>query len=263
MSPSESEAFEFLRVQNACKEEKGVNGSTSLKYGTGKQLAKPRLQDLSRIKPQMMQKVLSSIGLEDKKGDFAHGNPEGNCFNGGSEVSNHEEIMELFPLTTGFGSNTKITGKNMTVPFAIRQIDVVSRSVPAQALEQQSTVQLAMFYNGMVNVYNVSAEKAEAIMRLAGDNSSSKTVTPQINCNKIKHILKSLPSKPGSNAENEDQPERISSGLEFVRKLSVQRFLQKRKERINSVAPYSRMNSASSPSKAEDHIILSLACPSH
>jgi hypothetical protein len=33
------------------------------------------------------------------------------------------------------------------------------RSVPAKAPEQQSTAQLAIFYNGMVNVYDVPAEK--------------------------------------------------------------------------------------------------------
>lgn len=263
MSPSESEGFDFLSVQNACKEGKGVTGSTS----PGKLLAKPRLQDLLRIKPQMMQKVFSSIGLaEDRKADFALVNHEAKGFNGRSELSIHAEMMELFPLTTGFGLSTKVEEKDIAVPFAIRQTDPASsRSVPAKAPEQQSTAQLAMFYNGMVNVYDLPAEKAEAIMRVAGDNSSSKTIAPQINCNKIKHLLKSLPSNPGSNADNdEDPPERLAAGLEIVRKLSVQRFLQKRKERIKSVAaPYTNMNTASSPSKAEDTIILSLACPSH
>lgn len=266
MSPSESEGFDFLSVQNACKEGKGVTGSTSLKYGPGKLLAKPRLQDLLRIKPQMMQKVFSSIGLaEDKKADFAHVNHEAKGFNGRSELSIHAEMMELFPLTTGFNLSTKVEEKDIAVPFAIRQTDPASsRSVPAKAPEQQSTAQLAMFYNGMVNVYDLPAEKAEAILRFVGDNSSSKTITPHINCNKIKHLLKSLPSNPGSNADNdEDPPERLATGLEIVRKLSVQRFLQKRKERIKSVAPYTNMNTASSPSKAEDTIILSLACPSH
>nr|ABK26895.1 unknown [Picea sitchensis] len=268
MSPSESVAFEFLRVQNASEANgAGVNGSTTLEFGPGKQLAKPRLQDLWRIKPQMMQKVLSSIGFsEDKKTDFAHVNHQAKGFNGCSEASSHAEMMELFPVSRGFGSNPGVAEKNITVRSAISQTDSVSRSVPAKAPEQQSTAQLAIFYNGMVNVYDVPPEKAEAIMRFAGDNSLNKTSTPKINSCKIKQILKPLPSKPASNADNEDQPERHPVGLEIVRKLSVQRFLQKRKDRINSVAPYTTMNTATLPSKAwkdsEDQIILSLACPS-
>ena len=64
------------------------------------------MQDLSRIKPQMMQKVLSSIGLsEDKKADFAHVNHQAKVFNGRSDASSHAEMMKLFPVSTGFASS--------------------------------------------------------------------------------------------------------------------------------------------------------------
>jgi len=269
MSPSASVAFEFVRVQKDSESSgPGVNCTTSLEFGPGKQLAKPRLQDMSRIKPQMMQKVLSSIALsEDKQGDLAHVNHRAKSFSGRSEASSHAEMMELFPVCTGFGSSNRVTERNTTRPFAISQTDPVSRSVPAKTPEQQSTGQFVIFYNGMVNVYNVPAEKGEAIIRLAGSISSSKTRIPQIDISKIQQILKPLHHKPASNADNEDQPERLPVGLQIVPKLSVQRFLQKRTERINRVSPYTTMKPATLPSKArkdsDDQIILSLACSSY
>lgn len=269
MSSSASVAFEFLRVQNA-SEANGmvVNGSTSLELGPGKQLAKPRfMQDLSRIKPQMMQKVLSSIGSpEDKKANFAHVNRQPEGFDGSSETSSHAEMLKLFPVSTGFGSNPRVTEKNINLPFAIGQADSDSRSVPAKVPEQQSINQLTIFYNGTVNVYDVPADKAEAIMSLAVANSSSNTAISTMTRPKIEQIWKPLPSKPASNAVKENQIQRLPVGLEIVRKLSLQRFLEKRKERINSVAPYTTLKTATLVSKegkrSDDQIILSLACPS-
>jgi hypothetical protein len=82
------------------------------------------MQELSRIKPQMMQKVLSSIGLsEDKKVDFAHVNCQAEGFNGRSETSSQAEMIEIFPVSTGFDPNPRITEKNIILPFAIDQTD--------------------------------------------------------------------------------------------------------------------------------------------
>lgn len=260
MSTTASVALEFLRFQNA-SEANGtvVNGCTSLEFCPGKQLAKPRsvMQDLSRIRPQMMQKVLSSIGLsEDKKAE---------SFNGQSEASSHTELMELFPVSTGFGSNPRVAETNITLPFATGQTDPDSRSVPAKAPEQSSTAQLTIFYNGAVHVYDVPAEKAQAIMSFASSNSSINTGTSPTTSSQIEQISKPFPSKPQSNAVNEKQTHRPPIGLEIVRKLSLQRFLEKRKERINNVAPYSSMKTETLPSKVEkdtaDQIFLSLAGP--
>jgi hypothetical protein len=85
------------------------------------------VQDLSRIKPQMMQKALSSIGLsEDRKADFAQVNHQAKGFNGRSEAPSQAEKMELFPVSMGFRSNTRVPEKKFTLPFAIRQTDSVS-----------------------------------------------------------------------------------------------------------------------------------------
>jgi len=86
------------------------------------------VQDLSRIKPQMMQKVLSSIKLsDDKQGDLAHVNHRAKGFSGRSEASSHAELMELFPVCTCFISNSRVAERNVIMPFAISQTDPVSR----------------------------------------------------------------------------------------------------------------------------------------
>jgi hypothetical protein len=51
---------------------------------------------------------------------------EAKGFNRRSEISIHAEMMVLFLVSTGFGSNPTVTEKNITVPFAISQIDLVS-----------------------------------------------------------------------------------------------------------------------------------------
>jgi len=86
------------------------------------------VQDLSWIKKQMMQKVLSLIELsEEKQGDLAHVNHEAKGFTELSKASSHAKMMELFPISNGFGSNTRVTKRNITRPFALSQDDLVSR----------------------------------------------------------------------------------------------------------------------------------------
>ena len=95
------------------------------------------MQDLSRIKPQMMQKAFSSIGLsEDKKANFSHGNRQAKGFNGRSEASSHIETLELFPMSTGsdFSSNPRDAENKITLPFVIGQTDPDSRYFHVQTI---------------------------------------------------------------------------------------------------------------------------------
>jgi len=203
------------------------------------------MQHLSRVKPEMMLKLISSNKQsEDKK----------------------VEIMELFPLTTGFGSNPRVIESNISLPSEIGLTNPnSSRFVVAEVPEKISTSQFTIFYDGVVNVYDMSAQKVQDIMKLASANSSSNITTSEITSGKIEEISGQQPSKSALNAVNENRSQKVAAGLEIVNKLSLQRFLQKRKARLNSVAPYSTVETATLPSKAgknsDEQIILSLGCP--
>jgi len=259
MSSTTSVDLKILGVYNASV----AKYSHSLEFGSEKQL--PKLKYLSRIKPQMIQKALSSIGISECKNfDLTRANRQAESFNGRADSSSHTEMSKLFPTGTGssFGSNPSVTENKINLPLATGQNDPDSR----RSVSAQATAPLSIFYNGAVNVYDVPAEKAEEIMRLANANSSSNTRTSTISSIKIEQISKPLPSKPASNSVNEIQAQRPPVGLEIVRKLSLQRFLQKRKERFNIMAPYTKMTTSTLPAKAEeesdDQITLSLASSS-
>eukprot|EP00253_Pinus_taeda_P007603 PITA_07603 len=210
MSPGASVGFEYLHVQNASEANATVMKQTnSLEFGPEKHQARTRfMQHLSRVKPEMMLKLISSNKLsEDKK----------------------VEIMELFPLTTGFGSNPRVTESNISLPSEIGLTN--PKCVVAEVPEKLSTSQFTIFYNGVVNVYDIPADKVEDIMKLVSSNSSSNKRTYKITSGKIEEISGEQPSKSALNAVNENQPQKVAAGMEIVKKLSLQRFLQKRKER--------------------------------
>ncbi|KAK9063667.1 hypothetical protein SSX86_017538 [Deinandra increscens subsp. villosa] len=146
--------------------------------------------------------------------------------------------------------------------------------------------QLTIFYGGMVNVYeDISPEKAQAIMFLAGNGASAGTPQPRVQsqmpvsrtpvgdavyvtqpanpqpCSAISSAMSvsSHPLGPTHKDEgakivkgsvgpvNKADNQRVRSSLEQVmqsavpqaRKASLARFLEKRKERVMSSAPYS------------------------
>ncbi|KAL4574357.1 hypothetical protein LXL04_021186 [Taraxacum kok-saghyz] len=139
--------------------------------------------------------------------------------------------------------------------------------------------QLTIFYGGMVNVYDdISPEKAQAIMFLAGNGVSVSTPTPRtqaqaqvaptlspINvqpCSAISSPM-SVSSHPVGGPTNKDDgvktvtpptkvdSPRVINSLEKVmqsavpqaRKASLARFLEKRKERVMGSGPYNKISS--------------------
>ncbi|KAF9622428.1 hypothetical protein IFM89_031231 [Coptis chinensis] len=84
------------------------------------------------------------------------------------------------------------------------------------------TTPLTIFYNGTVSVFNMPHDKAENILKLAEDGN--------LKFGEHKLLDKDLP---------------------FARKKSLQRFLEKRKERMASLSPYAASESHAVEKKSE------------
>ncbi|GLJ53754.1 hypothetical protein SUGI_1147070 [Cryptomeria japonica] len=95
---------------------------------------------------------------------------------------------------------------------------------------QRQDRQLTIFYAGTVNVYEVSPDLAEAIMALANSESNStSSFTHQIPTN-------TCPAKM-SPVDHTDQSHSVTpkpANFPFSRQNSLQRFLEKRNDRINA-----------------------------
>ncbi|KAB2043509.1 hypothetical protein ES319_D01G022000v1 [Gossypium barbadense] len=86
------------------------------------------------------------------------------------------------------------------------------------------TAPLTIFYNGTVSVINVPRDKAESIFKLAVKGSSKN----------IESVDSSKAANPSSDQQN--LLEARNGDLPIARRKSLQRFLEKRKERLTS--PY-------------------------
>eukprot|EP00253_Pinus_taeda_P023035 PITA_23035 len=140
-------------------------------------------------------------------------------------------------------------------------------SSPKAGAEQPLCAQLTIFYAGTVNVYNVSADKAKAIIMAASrisdfqrsgtpsssastpsthfqrsgtPSSSASTPSTQHNSTPRGIDMDLITSSPTPVAISQPQsPETIkSAALQITKKSCIQRFLEKRNERIHGKSPY-------------------------
>ncbi|GMJ13107.1 JASMONATE-ASSOCIATED 1, TIFY DOMAIN PROTEIN 9, jasmonate-zim-domain protein 10 [Hibiscus trionum] len=88
------------------------------------------------------------------------------------------------------------------------------------------TAPLTIFYNGTVTVFNVTRDKAESILKLAVEGVSKN--------------VESIDSKVATPSSDQQQQllETLDGDLPIARRKSLQRFLEKRKERLTCASPY-------------------------
>lgn len=138
--------------------------------------------------------------------------------------NNNNPEMELFPQSAGFEG-----GKSAV-------------STQEKSQQAQAQAQLTIFYGGKVVVFdNFPAEKAHDLMNYAikGNNNTS-SLAPETALSaeqsKVSPITTASTTTVGTQIHAQRQP--VLSDLPIMRKASLQRFLEKRKDRISAKAPY-------------------------
>ncbi|CAD5180748.1 unnamed protein product [Musa acuminata subsp. malaccensis] len=169
----------------------------------------------------------------------------------GADVSSGEGeqeegvFMEPFPERAGFGPSLA--------------------AVPENAREQERAP-LTIFYGGKVLVFdNFPLEKAKDLFQLASRGNSTaqnfgnlpRTAQPNLSCNESLHLVVKISMTP---ALQSHKLVMLLFDLPIARKVSLQRFLEKRKDRIHSRAPYQVSSSPGmvTPVKQENRSWLAL-----
>ncbi|KAE8667092.1 hypothetical protein F3Y22_tig00112452pilonHSYRG00055 [Hibiscus syriacus] len=197
--------------------------------------------------PQVPPTTMNLFPVDDKSGDVC-GRSNGAPRNLGS--------MDLFPEGAGFSALAPKDGVRKRVKWSVTN---------TKKCEPQ-TAQMSIFYGGQVISFNdFPADKAKEIMLLASKSSSqtnSVNPTPFTSSRATSPIEFSFGVPPTSKSV---QPAQIPvpGDLPMARRASLHRFLEKRKDRITSKAPYQITSSAASPSKSGDSMSwLGLGAPS-
>ncbi|OVA09644.1 Tify [Macleaya cordata] len=174
---------------------------------------------ISIINPQLLKTVIGS-GASSASAD--------------GKLPENEQELVFPPNGVVFGAENPFYVQSMSkgnqcvlppLPVFNPTFRAASESSPAGGTQ---TAPLTIFYNGTVSVFEIPHDKAEMIMKLAEEGSSKvvESVGPKLSA--------------ASNSSNEEKLlEKLNGDLPIARKKSLQRFLEKRKERLTTtVSPY-------------------------
>ncbi|KAL6294174.1 hypothetical protein ACE6H2_002316 [Prunus campanulata] len=172
---------------------------------------------MSKIKPQVLKSVISS----------------------GSVLLNHHHHGSETPMASRKSFSVPSSPKAEQIPFPSLPVYIptgtsVSSFMPAPAAAaseklEETTTPLTIFYNGTVSVFDVPRDKAESILKLALEGNSAKAAESALAVDS-KLVLHS--------SDQQQLLDPLDGDLPIARRKSLQRFLEKRKERLNSVSPF-------------------------
>ncbi|XP_058108669.1 protein TIFY 10b [Magnolia sinica] len=164
------------------------------------------------------------------------------------EVSDRN-AMDLFPQHAGFGPS-------VTTEDARK----ISHTRPSNVPE---TAQMTIFYGGKVLVFNdFPADKAREVMLMASKGtvpnpSAASTPGIELGNRPQQHNTSFASASATSNGSLQDRlprpPQANTSDLPIARKVSLHRFLEKRKERISAKAPYQMSKPSATPVKPTEN----------
>ncbi|KFK41933.1 hypothetical protein AALP_AA2G190600 [Arabis alpina] len=186
---------------------------------------------------------------------------------GGVAVSRQPTMMNLFPCeATAMDSlavqdvkpKRESSFSSSSSSGTKEEVVTIKETKSVVKMESQSAP-LTIFYGGQVMVFNeFSAEKAKEIIDLA-NKGSVKSFAAEVNNNQPAYTQKEIvscanpvrsPAKTAVQEPIKPNPSSLACELPIARRASLHRFLEKRKDRITSKAPYQIGGSTEGSSKS-------------